>query len=115
MDDIAKVYSDAQNGGELPYFVGKQYGAGWLRTLARLAFPILKRLVGVASNTAEDVIVHEKGLVGSLKDNSMKELGRFMTGKGMYPRNSSINISRKRKRKSNEFDGTIFEPLTKRK
>ena len=47
-------------GGELPYFVGKQYGNGWLRTIERLAFPILRRIAGVAADTAKDVIVKEK-------------------------------------------------------
>ena len=44
---ISNAYS--QSGGDLAYFAGKQYGGGWLRTLARFAFPILKRVVGVAT------------------------------------------------------------------
>ncbi len=34
---ITSAYSGDQSGGDLPYFVGKQYGGGWLRTVARFA------------------------------------------------------------------------------
>ena len=57
-DSITQAYS--QTGGDLPYFVGKQYGSGWLRTLARVAFPIIKRVVSVAGRTANDVINSNK-------------------------------------------------------
>ena len=114
MDPIAEAYSSAQNGGELPYFVGggKQHGAGWLRTLARIAFPILKRLVGVATNTAEDVIMRDKKLLSSLKDNSMNEVGRLMAGKGAEAAATSINRTKKRKANT---DGTIFATRGRRK
>ena len=102
-DAIAQAYSSSQNGGELPYFVGKQYGGGWLRNLARVAFPILKRIVGVATNTAEDVIVRDKKVLDSLKDNSLNEIGRMA---GQPP----INMSRKRK----NVNGTIFAPKRRR-
>ena len=45
-DPFFQAYSGeidkSQYGGALPYFVGKQYGNGWLRTVARIAFPIIK-------------------------------------------------------------------------
>ena len=63
--EITSLYS--QGGGDLPFFVGKQRGGGWLRTLARFAFPILRRVLGVATNTAEDVIVNRKKFGMALK------------------------------------------------
>ena len=43
--DITALYSGPIQGGvDLPYFVGKQYGNGWLRTLGRFAFPIYVEL-----------------------------------------------------------------------
>ena len=64
---IINAYLKPMSGGELPYFVGKQYGNGWLRTIGRLAFPILRRIAGVAADTAEDVIVKEKKFLPSFK------------------------------------------------
>ena len=51
--DLINLYIGAQNGGELPNFVGKQYGSGWFKTLGRFAIPILKRLGGFAMKTAK--------------------------------------------------------------
>ena len=41
---LADFYSKPQLGGDLPYFVGKQYGGGWLKTIGRFAFPIIKKI-----------------------------------------------------------------------
>ena len=57
--DIITLYSTAQQGGELPYFVGKQYGSGWLKTIGRFALPILRRLGSLGMNTATDVIMND--------------------------------------------------------
>ena len=38
-NSIVEAYS-RQDGGDLPYLVGKQYGSGWLRTIARIAFQL---------------------------------------------------------------------------
>lgn len=70
--DIIDAYS--QTGGDLSYFVGRQYGSGWLQSIGRFAFPILKKVFKVAGNTAEDVIVNEKPLLDSLRDNTIKEV-----------------------------------------
>lgn len=69
---IIKTYS--QVGGELPFFVGKQYGTGWLSTIGKYAFPILKRLFHVATNTAEDVFIKDKPILSSLKDHAISEV-----------------------------------------
>ena len=45
MNEIAEIYSSPQNGGELPYFIGKQYGSGWLKTLGDLHCLFLKSWV----------------------------------------------------------------------
>lgn len=67
-----------QYGGDLPYFVGKQYGSGWLRTLAKVAFPIVKRVVGVAGKVAKDVIVKEKPLGQSIRKRAVQQIGKVM-------------------------------------
>ena len=77
MDELLFQAYAGQEGGDLPYFVGRQYGSGWLRSIARFAFPVVKKLVGaagrVALNTANDVITKEKEFGKSLKRNAMKE------------------------------------------
>lgn len=70
-DAVVKFYS-GQHGGDLAYFQGNQYGSGWLRTLGRIAFPILKSLVGVATNTAEDMVMRDKKLGEAISSNVLK-------------------------------------------
>ena len=92
-------------------FLGKHIGSGWLRTIAKFAFPILKRILGVATNTADDVIMKDKGFVSSLGKNTVSELNSFMTGKAL-----SINEAKKRSRaKVSKLDaaGTIFDERKK--
>ena len=88
--DITKLYSGPiQGGGDLPYFVGKQYGNGWLRTLGRFAFPILRRIVGAALNTGQDVIDGRKNWKQSIRDNAMAEVAGYMKGRGRKRKSSS--------------------------
>lgn len=68
-DILVNLYSKPQIGGDLAYFQGNQYGAGWLRSLGRIAFPILKSLVGIATNTAEDVVMKDKKFGEAVKSN----------------------------------------------
>ena len=75
---LIEIYSKEQKGGDLPFFVGHQHDGGWLRTLGRIAFPILKRLVGVATHTAEDVVMRDRKILPSLAKNTMKEVQSFM-------------------------------------
>ena len=75
--EIRNFYSSAQRGGELPYFVGKQYGSGWLKTLGRFALPILRRLGGVAMKTADDVINKDAPILPTLKNYALEEVGKF--------------------------------------
>ena len=91
MNDIATLYSKNQQGGELPFFVGKQYGTGWLRTIARMAFPILKRLGIIAANTASDVIMKDQKVLPSLKQNVQDALG--------YKNEDVVTVPTPRKRK----------------
>ena len=84
-DPIALAYSGAQQfgGASLPYFQGgRQYGAGWLRTVARMFFPLAKRAFGVvgnvAANTAKDLIDDRKGFKQSIKDNAISEATRLV-------------------------------------
>lgn len=96
-DSIVQAYS--QSGGDLSYFVGKQYGAGWLRTLGRIAFPIFKKLINVAGNTAEDVLVREKPVLSSLRDNALQEVSDTFLSKSDTPK-ASINSRQNLKRRS---------------
>ena len=72
MYDIDKLilneYSGQTGYGSLPYFVGKQYGTGWLRNIVRMAFPFLRNALGVvgniAVNTAGDLVNDENKKVG---------------------------------------------------
>jgi hypothetical protein len=126
--DIINLYRQAQQGGELPYFVGKQYGSGWLRTIGRFAFPILKKLGLMAANTAEDVLMKDKEILPSLKEHGMKavssifpgifndnnnngsgiksskSLNRFLDSKKRKSTRSKLGINKRRK-----MNGTIFK------
>ena len=95
---IQEAYS--QEGGNLPFFVGKQqHGSGWLRTLARFAFPLLKGAAKVASNTAEDVIYENKGILPSLQKNVINAATKIIN-----PQPSSINRPPHRKRRHPYFE-----------
>ena len=73
--EILQAYDGEQEGGDLAYFVGKQYGSGWLRTLGRIAFPILKRVVRVAGNVAQDKLNDpDKPILNSIRDNALSEV-----------------------------------------
>ena len=78
--DIISFYSTNQNGGDLPYFVGKQYGSGWLKSIGRFALPILKRLGGVAVKTATDVLKNDSRILPTLKNYAMEEVGNILPG-----------------------------------
>ena len=77
--DIISLYSNSQAGGELPYFVGKQYGSGWLRTIGRFALPILKRIGSFGMKTAQDVIANNGKILPTLKSNALAELGNVVS------------------------------------
>lgn len=101
--DIISLYSRGQHGGDLPYFVGKQYGSGWLRTLARIAFPILKRFGKVAVNTANDVIMNDQKILPSLRTHAVNEVNdvlpevsSILKGKGTKRAKTLINKRMKR-------------------
>jgi hypothetical protein len=104
-DAIAQAYS--QEGGDLPFFVGKQYGSGWLRTLARIAFPIVKRAVRVAGRTADDVINTNKDWKTSLQDNTLEEVGNAV--------NTTINRVGNRLANKRKSNGSRLPPLLKKR
>ena len=117
MDDpIARAYSDQTGEGTLPFFIGKQYGTGWLHSLARFAFPIVKKVVGmagnVAANTAEDLLENRKSFGESIKDNAMNELGRsFKRKRPSSSASSSINrgVGKSKRGKLIQRRNTIFK------
>lgn len=110
VDPIALAYSGQYGGATLPFYMGKQYGMGWLRTLARFVFPIAKRALGiagnVAANTAQDVIQERKGFKQSLRDNTMTEASRLLaSGVKRAATQQSPSINRYKKIKKHH---TIF-------
>ena len=106
--DITKIYSGpVQGGGELPFFTRKQYGNGWLRTLGRFAFPILRRIINIAMNTGSDMIDGRKKFTDSLMENAKNEIPSFFTGQGMRRRKRPINSNQI------EIPGSIFSKKRK--
>ena len=88
-------------------------GQGGLRTLARIAFPILRNAVGAAgnivSNTAQDLIENRKGFTESLKDNAIGEAKRCLgNASGQKRKLPSINSLNKRSKLINRKH-TIFK------
>ena len=77
--NIISLYSSSQAGGELPYFVGKQYGSGWLRTIGRFALPILKRIGSFGMKTAQDVVANNGKILPALKSNALNELDNVVS------------------------------------
>jgi len=77
--NIISLYSSSQAGGELPYFVGKQYGSGWLRTIGRFALPILKRIGSFGMKTAQDVVANNGKILPTLKSNALNELDNVVS------------------------------------
>ena len=71
MNEIVSLYSKRQQGGELPYFIGKQYGSGWFRNIVRLAFPFLKRFGKVAVDTAKDALSSDAEILPSFKRHAL--------------------------------------------
>lgn len=126
---IFHAYNGDENdqvGGELPYFVGKQYGNGWLRNLAKVAFPILKRIVGVAGRAAQDVIYNERPILDAVKDSAVNALTSFTAtkageminrdgerrqGAGLSHSRSTINRSLRRKKKPIKNKSVLYKLL----
>lgn len=106
-DPIALAYSGQYGGASLPFYVGKQYGMGWLRTLARFVFPVAKRALGmvgnVAANTAEDLINQRKSFKESIKDNAIAEATNLLASGVKRKKSSSINKPKKIKKQHTIF------------
>ena len=104
---IIHEYSGQSGYGSLPFFVGKQYGTGWLRSIARFTFPFLKKALvavgNVAANTAEDMLSNENKSFGpTLKTHVVNEANKVLKrveggssinkGSGRKKQNSSLVI-----------------------
>lgn len=103
-DIIAYEYSGQSGSGSLPFFVGKQYGAGWLRSIARFAFPFLKTAVNsvgkIAANTAEDLLNNEnKKFADTLKSNAVAEVRRVLKRPATT---TTINKRKKKRARTNK-------------
>ena len=58
-----------------------------------ICIPHLRRIIGVAMNTGEDIVTKKKDWKTSLKDNATAEVKNFMQGRGRKRPASSINKS----------------------
>ena len=75
--DIINLYSRPQHGGDLPYFVGRQYGGNWKQTLGRFALslgrrfgvPLAKTLGSAALKTTSDVLFNKQPIKEAIKQN----------------------------------------------
>ena len=99
--DIVEFYS---TGGVLPYYTGyPQFGNGWLKTLKRIAFPLIKGLLGVAKNTAKDVLEDDKKFLPSLASNAINQIIKRKrsrqeeTGGGLFLGKNTIFQNKRRK------------------
>jgi hypothetical protein len=118
--EIYNAYVDSganQMGGDLPYFVGRQYGgaSSWLGSLVKMAFPILlKKLFGLGRSIADDVISKKKSFGESVKDHATSAVeGIVRSSKDHEDQKgsgSTIN-RRKRKRNSKSFATASSFPL----
>jgi hypothetical protein len=111
------VYND-QIGGALPFFVGKQYGGGWLNSLARIAFPILQKFLGIAGNVAQDtakqVIYNNRPIMDALKSSAVNAVTSYGISKMTTP--SPPSPERKKNTKGHGFlKSTINRAIKKQK
>lgn len=107
-DSIVEFYSQPQLGGGFPVFQGsrRQIGGSFLSSLARFALPILKflgkKVVGVASNVASDVIDKKISLRESIpkraKEGVMDTLRQVQAGRGRKRKGSIQNYGLKKRR-----------------
>ena len=91
-DILVEFYSKPQLGGSLQVFQGtrRQVGGSFLSSLARFAIPVLKflgkKVLGVASNVASDVIDKKMSFRDSVprraKESVMETLRNVQAGKG---------------------------------
>ena len=99
--DVVEFYS---SGGVLPFYTGySQFGNGWLQTLKRIAFPLIKGFLGVAKNTAKDVLQDDKKFLPSLTSNAIDKIininkrKRSQDGDGLFLQNDTIFQKRRRR------------------
>ena len=94
MDEVLTNVYSGQHGGDLPYFIGKQYGGGWLRNIARFAFPVVQKAVKALTNTAGTMIQDPNA---ELLPTLIQEGVKTLTGNNSTKNTKTINKGRKRK------------------
>jgi hypothetical protein len=97
--DIVRLYSGPQQGGDLPYFRGKQYGGNWKATLGRYAIPLMKKFgLPVAKfagqailRAGENVMTSNKKPIEALKEAAREILPKVKSNaKGAFREAVSI-------------------------
>ena len=104
-------------GGELPYFVGKQYGgaSSWLGSLVKMAFPILiKKLLGLGRSVADDVITRKKTIGESIKDHAMQTVQGFARSNEVLDEQKGSSINRRGKKRKTKPLSSSFPLFAKR-
>jgi len=118
--EIYDAYVDTganQLGGELPYFVGKQYGgaSSWLGSLVKMAFPILiKKLLGLGRSVADDVITRKKTIGESIKDHAMQTVQGFARSNEVLDEQKGSSINRRGKKRKAKPLSSSFPLFAKR-
>ena len=80
--DIINLYSRPQQGGDLPYFTGRQYEGNWKQTLGRFALlfgrkfalPTAKTVGSAALKAVNDAIFNKKPIKEAMKENMLSTL-----------------------------------------
>ena len=80
--DIINLYSRPQQGGELPYFTGRQYGGNWKQILGRFALflgrkfglPVAKTVGSAALKAANEAIFNKRPVKEAIKENMLNTL-----------------------------------------
>ena len=105
MDDLLyATYSRPQSGGNLPVFSGSKRhlkGGGFFGTLARFAFPLLKKLgkhaLGAAARGGIEYLAGNKKFIPAMKD----EVGREIANIASINKHRVPPRRKKRKRSTN--------------
>ncbi len=108
MNEISQLYSQSQRGGELPYFVGKQYGGGWLSAIGRFAFPILRRLGFMAAKAVQPAgkMLFKKGK--EIVAEALPKVAGHILGKRLGDKLTNPTTTKPRINKRRKYHKTIF-------
>ena len=90
--DIINLYSRPQQGGDLPYFIGRQYGGNWKQTIGRFALflgrkfgmPMAKTVGSAALKAANEAIFKKRPVKEAIKENMLSSLCGFVINSSIF-------------------------------